>query len=581
MKNYRGALKSDNSELCQNLNLTSEWNFTDVTALSNRLFEGLNTPRALTCYMLLKHGEYGQLLNLDSPDSLDYLDHDADKFFCDVQATKFLSKLQYQLPGLDPELAAARTFAECETCNESENQFWNDVDAGRVTLTQNTHDLLERTRDQIRNILGHFCLGEWLDSCRLGPGLVAFGPKDTDVYVKLSDKLCCTRELSEYLPTLMESFPGWWSGLDFDGHFDVDVEIVEGGKYTQVPKSAKTNRNIETQPLFNGFLQLGLGRVIRKRLALEGVDLDSQVRNQTMAYIGSVTGKLATIDLSNASDMISKGVVRSLIPRDWLFALELCRTSRIKMDGEWKYLHRFSSMGNGYTFELESLIFLAICRAVCGNTRNVSVYGDDIIVPASRFAEVVRALECFGFKPNPNKSFGSGLFRESCGKDYFKGKLVRPYYFKEVPTNEPSVIRVANGLARTSLSFGSGYYLDKRLLRAVQYCHSKLSKVTLGRLARGYPIDDTYLFWHRIQSGQVLEFHPKKTQYKSYYKAKTALLYRMYLKDQKVDLLEHDGRLSAFKRTSHDGVYKVSDFDVSNWYRCWPPASTPLLTEWL
>jgi hypothetical protein len=118
-------------------------------------------------------------------------------------------------------------------------------------------------------------------------------------------------------------------------------------------------------------------------------------------------------------------------------------------------LEKFSAMGNGYTFELETAIFLAICNAVYvtrGYTphvsKNVFVFGDDIIVETELAADVIAALRFFGFKPNEKKTFLSGPFRESCGGDYFEGVDVRPYFQKELPSEPQHYIAMANGLRR-------------------------------------------------------------------------------------------------------------------------------------
>jgi hypothetical protein len=92
-------------------------------------------------------------------------------------------------------------------------------------------------------------------------------------------------------------------------------------------------------------------------------------------------------------------------------------------------------MGNGYTFELESLIFWAICQQVCCpniNEREISVcvYGDDLIVPSIHYEALVERLAQAGFTPNMKKSFSSGPYRESCGKHYYLGADITPFYVR-------------------------------------------------------------------------------------------------------------------------------------------------------
>lgn len=576
--NRNGERESQNTELTDALNKSVNWSNQDTLHLASLLYEGLDTPVTLGLYLRLKYGLLAEVVCIDSPNPLFYDDRDWTRFSADVQGVKFLSKAAIDVENLYPELKSWETFLDCERANKLENEFWNDVDAGRCSLTPTFESVLIRVREVIEQILGEFNISEWLDHCRLGPGMVAFGPKGTDVYVKLSEKLGITQNLSDFLPSIMEEYPGWFDGLTFDGNFDVAVNVHRGGKYTQVPKSAKTNRNIETQPLINSFLQLGLGQVIRRRLLSAGVDLSDQSRNQRMAFLGSKHAKYCTIDLENASDSISKGVIYNLLPRRWLHALNICRTEEILIDGQWRRLHRFSSMGNGYTFELESLVFYAIALVSSkSRPRDVSVFGDDIIVPNGRYTDVTSCLRKFGFRVNSGKSYHSSPFRESCGADYFNGHATRPFYMKEIPTDEPSIIRVANGLARSACRFGSSYYLSARFERAIRFCHSKLSRITRSTLARGWPDDDTYLFWPRLQSGFRLEFHEKKLTYTSYYSAKTALLYKMH----KASTFElRTGKQSYFWRPDTIGHWKVGSFDVFNWYRAWPQAFTPQLSIW-
>jgi hypothetical protein len=117
-------------------------------------------------------------------------------------------------------------------------------------------------------------------------------------------------------------------------------------------------------------------------------------------------------------------------------------------------------MGNGYTFELETLLFLAICHAAaklhgeCGydliNNKEMSVYGDDIIVPHRMSDTVVSLLRFFGFSLNPRKTFLTGSFRESCGGDFFNGREVTPYRLEDEIAEPHQWIGFANGLVALS-----------------------------------------------------------------------------------------------------------------------------------
>ena len=165
-----------------------------------------------------------------------------------------------------------------------------------------------------------------------------------------------------------------------------EYDIVPGNSITTVPKSSKTDRVIAIEPLLNMFVQKGIGGMIRRRLKRVGIDLDSQKRNQELAKLGSLSKTLATIDLSSASDTISLGLVEWLVPADWVLAMKICRSPIGTLpSGERIRYQKISSRGNGFTFELESMIFYALTRAVAESmdesVRDIAVFGDDIIAP--------------------------------------------------------------------------------------------------------------------------------------------------------------------------------------------------------
>lgn len=178
-----------------------------------------------------------------------------------------------------------------------------------------------------------------------------------------------------------------------------------------------------------------------------GVDLRDQAWNQALA---SVAGEwnLATLDLSAASDHVSYELVRDLLPPDWFTLFSLFRSPLMQISkGHTIKLEKWSTMGNGYTFPLESLIFYAVVKAtvpredlcVC------AVYGDDIIVPQADAAHVIERLEYLGFQLNREKSFLAGSFFESCGRDYFHGRQCRPSFAPSNPGPIPKSVQTANG----------------------------------------------------------------------------------------------------------------------------------------
>ena len=227
--------------------------------------------------------------------------------------------------------------------------------------------------------------------------------------------------------------------------------IVEGNILFTVPKSTEIDRCAAKEPDLNMFMQKGLGDEIRKGLRRWGINLNDQGINANLAREGSVTGQLMTLDLSSASDSVCYELVAQCLPPCWFTMLNALRSPITVIDGESHVNEMFSSMGNGFTFELESLLFFAITRAVVyfrGVRGRVSVYGDDIIAPASVFAELTWALSYLGFEVNTKKSFADGPFRESCGAHWYAGTDVTPFYIRRPITNLIELTHFLNQLRK-------------------------------------------------------------------------------------------------------------------------------------
>lgn len=210
------------------------------------------------------------------------------------------------------------------------------------------------------------------------------------------------------------------------------LNVVSCNKVSFVPKTAKVERPIAVEPLLNSYLQHGVDRFMRARLLSQGYNLADQTRNGWLAKVGSTDGSLATLDLSSASDSVSIGLCRYLLPPDWFEFLDAIRSPSYMIDGVKNRYHKFVSMGNGFCFPLETLIFASAVRAVLHSsevaTRTHAVYGDDIIVPTECYEALSNLLEFMGFTLNQSKSFSTGVFRESCGADWYLGQDVRPVY---------------------------------------------------------------------------------------------------------------------------------------------------------
>lgn len=230
------------------------------------------------------------------------------------------------------------------------------------------------------------------------------------------------------------------------------MHAVDANRVTFVPKNYKTHRTIACEPTAALPFQLAFDSYVKTRLRRYGCDLRTQEKNQELARIGSVTGEFATLDLSMASDTLSYNTVAWLLPVNWFQFIDRLRAKRYNGDvGSGEYA-KFSSMGNGTTFALETLIFLACIRAV--GSKQGTTYGDDLIVETELVPKLLKLLRFLGFRINTSKSFVVGPFRESCGADWLSGRLVTPFYVRKIPRTRAELCHLINGVSRISLPYG-------------------------------------------------------------------------------------------------------------------------------
>ena len=438
------------------------------------IMEGLRCPRSLTVAIMLRAGMWHDLLQLDVRPS-DYLDPSS--YLRSAAATKLLSKLECKIDGLDPAQAALDKWYEAEKSCFVANRRIN------LLMDFESNDPIDKRCCQFLAAVKKQV--EWLIGDR-PPSFVegAFGPGAT-----ISDKSGRTTVLHKLSSTptyttdaVYHLVP--WSGTAwsaFIARHQLKPRTVRGNHYFQVPKNAKTHRSCAKEPSINAFYQRGYGKVMSARLARRGIVIspisdyeNSSVFDYALSYAAPEKHKMltqrasqedtfATIDLSSASDTISLALVRSVLPHAWFDVLSDLRSPYTRVNGKWHRLEKFSSMGNGFTFELETTIFAAICLAVDPTLIpgvDLMVFGDDIIVPKHLARSVINALEFCGFTLNAEKTFTEGPFRESCGGDYMCGKAVRPYHIKELPNEPQQFIGLANGILRLGSQDGA----DNRLM---------------------------------------------------------------------------------------------------------------------
>lgn len=456
----------------------------EILGIAQLLWSQLDTPLSLGLSLLVKNGQLEDALKVEIHPSR-YLDSEGTHYADDSQAIAFLKKMPLVIRGVDRQKAAWENFLQCEEMCQQTNARFRSLREGHG-CDPAVSAVLHASQLKISRWLGSLDAKSWALRCRFGPGAdISTRGRRVSAYHKLS-KLSSTEDFSEGAAALVYSHPSWARALlqlepeeSLEGINSLEVELVPGNKLVFVPKTALIDRSIAIEPRLNIYAQLGLGALLRQRLKrFADLDLDDQTPSQELAHTGSLFGTVATVDLSSASDTLSKELVRDLLPEPWFNAMDWCR-SKVGLytdaDGVNNLVQyqKFSSMGNGFTFELESMIFYALtlsCVEYCrDDVTLVRAYGDDIACPVKSVDLLVKVLMFCGFQPNTRKTFSSGVFRESCGHDYFKGRNVRPYYQKESLYYVESLFRLANGIRRVAVRRNRTFGCDS-LLHSF-WCH--------------------------------------------------------------------------------------------------------------
>lgn len=358
-------------------------------------------------------------------------------------------------------------------------------------------------------------LGQILSKGTVGPG-ASIGSRENSFYTKLfgSDLSTTSPGLYRAYASYIEQFPAWAESEDSRYELCGPPSVVKGNKLSFVPKNDKISRVICIEPVLNMFYQQGIKAVLEKRLIerfginisrpldangnVLPVDCVQQEKNRELARVGSMNDgdkslsslnkNFVTIDLSSASDSLAMPMLKEFFPAAVMQWLELTRSKVCRLpSGEEIGLNMVSTMGNAFTFPLQTALFTSVvvaCFQVAGledslsppfgsHLGNYGVYGDDIICPHVVSRKVLRLLDLLGFQVNVDKTFVEGHFRESCGADYYGGINVRPVY--------------ASSLADT------------------QDCYSLLNRLNRWCYSNGIPLWNTcgYLL-SRLQDREVL-----------------------------------------------------------------------------
>jgi len=365
-----------------------------------------------------------------------------------------------------------------------------------------------------------------------GPGTVADGLTSNGKYQLRT----WTRRLEEVFPSYEYLIPN----LHFREELN-QVNILEPGSETpvkviSVPKTLKTPRIIAVEPACMQYTQQALLRCFlvahsRDELLREFIGFDDQVPNQELAHQGSMNNGLATLDLSDASDRVSNQLVRAML-QNWPLlnkAIDAARSRRADVPGHGVIrLAKYASMGSALCFPMEAMVFLTMIFVGIQRSLNVTmskadiksflgtvrVYGDDLIVPVDHVLSIVQSLELFGARVGLDKSFWTGRYRESCGREYFNGTDVSLVRVRQVlPDTIADAAGVISTVSLRNQLYYAGYWstcrwLDGLLVKVLKHFPYVLpTSPVLGRVSfLGYQSERMHPYLHSpLVRGYVVE----------------------------------------------------------------------------
>ena len=466
--------------------------------------------------------------------------------------------------------AALATFVENEAQCRDTNHRLDNYYLGSDHLDPEIQVLISRAESYISRVLGpfHTFLRDLPNHVSLTNGATLNTSRSkSQAYRKVRLGLDCTPRAVPYLRAFRRLL-GYGTGRD---------KVQLWNRIEVVPKNWKTGRTIGCEPEGNIPFQLAFDSFGKSRLKKFGQDLSDQSRNQRLAHQGSVDGSFATIDLRSASGTVAFNTVAWLFPSDWFNYLRDFRSPKYRGALEGRY-EQFSSMGNGSTFVIETLIFAAFSYAV--GSRKFSIYGDDIAIETEFVEPLLRILNFFGFTINTEKSFTTGPFRESCGGNYFNGVNVTPVYVRDIPRCKSEWCHLVNSVAAVTKPYGQVWVM----LRALREEHRLPLVPVVSSTGAGVWVDPQTAYTKKLirYDGWVVKYKAlvSKAEVKTVRNHQTYFLWCL-------DATQGRSRNATFSwkrfHESEEDVERskvplLSHKYVRKWVRWFPPASAASIT---
>lgn len=434
---------------------------------------------------------------------------------CDVEAVRFIRQILYlgrkaDLPcsddavkkevldfiAVDSELPEPEGFwnSECptreEVCATYTGFRRSELYLQRIEAKGSSPERAEELKTFLMNLdtvsrliastLGQYKPQEW--RFRHGPGAVS------ERRGKFYNKFCWSNwsgRLENVYPIAdcgYHNYASWADSADESKVGSTDP----ASRLISVWKTFTKPRLIAAEPSEHQWCQQNIWHYFRCRAERSwisrSVSFGDQSRNQELCKHGSRDGSLATVDLSAASDRVTCHAVGQFfrVNPTLVLALQASRTRFLEQgictNAVTKLaLRKFSTMGSACTFPVQTFVFFGICLAAIATkrklkvssglvkvlARDVAVFGDDIVIPEDSRELLFAALELLHFKVNSTKSFWTGLFRESCGVDAFRGVDVTPAYWRSPLSDNPeslaSVVEQHNNFQKKGLWHAARY----------------------------------------------------------------------------------------------------------------------------
>lgn len=426
------------------------------------LMEDLDCARSLTVTIMLRYNELDGITQLNA-NPRDY--SDSESYWRAAVASDLLRKFTDFDLGIDLEQATLQEWKRSESqCFRTNVRLRKLVQNGPFggSFDPALGEFFSTFRKNLQWLIGS-SPGAYWESGRFGPGATV---SDSGSCTSVPDKLSSVPTLTPHFPSHVIARwrrTAWAGALAYER---ISPIVRRENVYFTVPKHSRIKRPCCLEPSLNAHYQLALGTILKERLGKRGFDLyRGQARHARYARSSSLDESLVTIDLKSASDTVARTLVEFGFPPRWSEALQGLRARFTRLpSGESVLLEKFSSMGNGFTFEVETAIFASLALSVDPTLVpgvDLFVYGDDIIVPKRIAEDLLKCLEFFGFTPNPKKTFLEGPFRESCGEDYFNGVRVRPHFVEDPPATPSDWFGLCNGLRRACTLYGGELLLTR------------------------------------------------------------------------------------------------------------------------